>query len=149
MGRVLPHIDGAGAFGRALANDEMRADMTNVLLVEDDEGFRRDIRDLLLARNAGLRVVEAGNGMEALGEINRQRPSLVLLEIKLPDFNGLVLTRHIRQTYGDIPVVILSGLDMLEYYQAAQESGASAFISKRKEFVTENVIACVEDILNS
>ena len=118
-----------------------------LLIVDDDPEL---LQFLLEELSQDTQICQGANcGAEALLLLRQQHFDLVVLDWNLPDFNGLVLTRHIRQTYGDIPVVILSGLDMLEYYQAAQESGASAFISKRKEFVTENVIACVEDILYS
>jgi CheY-like chemotaxis protein len=80
-----------------------------ILVVEDDEDLRRLFRTALAL--AGYDVIEAGDGLEALQRIEEARPDLVILDLMLPGFNGVivrqelaaqVLTRH-------IPVVIITG----------------------------------------
>jgi DNA-binding NarL/FixJ family response regulator len=79
-----------------------------VLIVDDDKSFRAFVRTLM--ERAGFATTEAGTGMEAIDRARARRPDAVLLDVTLPDANGLALCRELRREVGeDLPVVFVSG----------------------------------------
>lgn len=104
----------------------------NVLIVEDN----RDI-----ARGLGLRIRKRGgtstwkaNGTDAWEEIVRQTPSLIILDLGLPDMDGLSLLDRIRSEIKEpVPVIILTAQGTLAARQSAVERGANFFLEKPYE----------------
>jgi DNA-binding NarL/FixJ family response regulator len=79
-----------------------------VLIVDDDTSFRSFVRTLM--ERAGFATTEAGTGMEAIDSARTRRPDAVLLDVTLPDANGLEVCRELRQELGDdLPIVFVSG----------------------------------------
>jgi DNA-binding NarL/FixJ family response regulator len=74
--------------------------------------------------------MEDTGGTEALQLFASRRPRLVLMDIKLPEMNGLELTKRMKDVDRGVPVIIITNHDTLEYRQAALECGADYFISK-------------------
>ena len=101
-----------------------------VLLVEDDDGFRRSLASLLISRFPGLLLDEAANGREAIEKVKSFLPHLVFMDIKLPDQNGLVITRGVKALHPEIHIIMLTSYDFPEYREAARASGAYSFLSK-------------------
>ena len=80
-----------------------------VFVVDDDPAFRAFVVETL--RGAGYLTHEAGTGREASLLARRHRPSLVLLDVKLPDVSGHEVCRRLREAHGeDLPIVLLSGV---------------------------------------
>ncbi len=104
--------------------------MFRTLLVEDSPGYRATLHALLQEHFPTIEIREAGSGEEALTVTSSYRPDLVLMDIKLPGENGLVLTRKLKQGDAGIKVFILTSHDLPEYREAAYASGASGFLSK-------------------
>ena len=100
------------------------------MLVEDDDGFRRSLASLLASRFPGILLDEAANGSEAMEKVESFFPHLIFMDIKLPDQNGLVITRNIKAFHPEIHVIMLTSYDFLEYREAAHASGAYGFLSK-------------------
>src|SRR5580704_6958544 len=105
--------------------------MTNasakVLIVEDDRLIRRLLRSVLPAR--GFTVTEAETGTAALDLIKTEAPDLIVLDIGLPDINGLDLLRHVRGE-SNVPIVVLSYTGAVTTKVEALESGASDYVTK-------------------
>jgi DNA-binding NarL/FixJ family response regulator len=101
-----------------------------VMLVEDDEGFRRSLAELLMSRFPSIVLDEAADGAEAMEKVRNFLPQLVFMDIKLPGENELEVTRRIKALYPDIKVVILTSHDFPEYRDAARACGAYHFLSK-------------------
>jgi DNA-binding NarL/FixJ family response regulator len=101
-----------------------------VLLVEDDDGFRRTVAESLNTRFPSVVLEEAVDGSEVLEKVKTFLPQLVFMDIKLPGRNGLELTRHIKTLHPEIHVVMLTSCDSPEYREAARDSGAFCFLSK-------------------
>jgi DNA-binding NarL/FixJ family response regulator len=101
-----------------------------VMLVEDDEGFRRSLAGLLISRFPSILLDEAANGTEAMEKIGSFLPHLVFMDIKLPGQSGLEVTKRIKALHPDIQVVMLTSFDFPEYREAALLSGACGFLSK-------------------
>ena len=113
---------------RRPGGDTRRVPFT-VLVVDDDAGFRRVARWLLTAR--GLHVVDdVASGEAALEAVRRLRPDGVLLDVNLPDRDGLSVTRALADE-SDAPSVVLTSTDAIGYPDAAlTDLGARAFVAK-------------------
>ena len=98
-----------------------------ILVVEDELLTRRTLQELL--QREGFAVTTAGTMAEGLGEINRRAYDLVLLDIVLPDGDGLTACRRIRERHR-MPIVFLSTKRQLEDRVAGLETGADDYIVK-------------------
>jgi len=123
--------------------------MFNTLLVEDNADFRRALSDILLSYFPLMGVEEAGDGEEALGKVEYQRPDLIFMDIQLPGENGLEVTRQIKRVYADIVIVILTSYGLPEYRQQAFRNGADCFLSKGDDSCMKDVLARVEGAMAS
>jgi len=100
------------------------------MLVEDDDGFRSSLASLLTSRFPGILLDEAATGTEALKKVESFLPDLIFMDIKLPDHNGLEITRRVKALHPEINVIMLTSYDFPEYREAARASGAISFLSK-------------------
>ena len=98
-----------------------------ILVVEDDDETRAALGRELTAR--GYRIVEAGDGRTALSRWESRRPDVVLLDLGLPDMDGLDIVRRIRRD-ATIPIVILSGRYEEREKVEALERGADDYVTK-------------------
>lgn len=98
-----------------------------ILVVDDDTDFREGLRVALEMK--GYQVEEAGNGKEALEQIERKPPLLVLLDLQMPVMNGRELLQKLRATADtkDVPVVIISGFG---FEWEAELMGAQGYVGK-------------------
>jgi two-component system nitrate/nitrite response regulator NarL len=81
---------------------------SSILVVDDDKSFRSFLSSVLA--RAGYSTVEAGTGAEAVDAAQRERPALVLLDVKLPGISGYEVCRQLKETFGpDLPVFLISG----------------------------------------
>jgi DNA-binding NtrC family response regulator len=99
-----------------------------VLVVDDDPDIREVLRDRL--ESLGYRVLAAASGREGLELLERQNPQLVLLDVEMPDRNGLEVLREIRQREHDITVVMITAYGTIERAVQAMKEGAYEFIPK-------------------
>jgi two-component system, OmpR family, KDP operon response regulator KdpE len=99
----------------------------SILLVEDDEATRRSIAMFLRGHHHD--VVEAGDAATATSEWERQRPDLIVLDLGLPDEDGLVLIRRLRRE-ATTPILILSARDREADKVAALDLGADDYVTK-------------------
>jgi DNA-binding NarL/FixJ family response regulator len=105
-------------------------DPFRVMLVEEEEDFRRILAGLLLAKFPSMALEEAADGKEAIERIRDFIPHLVFIDIQLPGENGLEVTRRIIALSPDTKVVILTSYDFPEYREAARACGAYQLLSK-------------------
>jgi DNA-binding NarL/FixJ family response regulator len=105
--------------------------MSITVLVADDQSMVRAGFRLLLADEDGIQVVaEAADGNEAVAKAARFRPAVVLMDIRMPELDGLEATRRILAADPDARVLILTTFDLDEYIYDALRSGASGFVLK-------------------
>lgn len=120
--------------------------MFKALIVEDHAVFRQSLNTILSSRFPSMPIAEAGNGKDALVQVDRFQPDLVFMDIKLSDDNGLSLTRAIKTSHARITVIIITAYDLPEYRQAALQAGASHFLPK--DALSEDaILALVESIM--
>ena len=101
-----------------------------VLVIEDNEKNRRLVRVLLRSRH--YQILEAASGDEALAILERQRPDLILMDIQLPEIDGLSLTRLIKEDmrHTDVPIIALTAYAMKGDQEKFIEAGCDGYISK-------------------
>jgi len=102
--------------------------MATVLVVDDEAEIRSSLRGVLA--DEGLRVLEAQDGPEARELIRRERPELVLLDIWMPELDGIQLLRELKADEGAPEVVMISGHGNIETAVTATKLGAFDFIEK-------------------
>ena len=92
--------------------------------------FRDGIRSWL-EQEADIQVVgEAASGEEALRRVEEAAPTMVTLDIKLPDMSGIELARQLRQKLPDLKILMLSGYDFDQYVRAAARVGIQGYLLK-------------------
>src|SRR4051812_23319771 len=113
------------------------------IVVADDEANIAELVDLYLTRE-GYRVVRAGSGHDALDAVDRARPRLVVLDVGLPDIDGLEVCRRLRKT-STIPVIFLTARDGEVDRILGLELGADDYITK--PFSPAELVARVKAVL--
>jgi two-component system KDP operon response regulator KdpE len=98
-----------------------------LLIVEDEPQMRRFLRASLTAH--GYRLMEATNGAEAVLVISTHNPDLVLLDLGLPDGDGIALTRRLRE-WSHVPILVISARGQEEDKVAALDAGADDYLTK-------------------
>ncbi len=116
--------------------------MTTVLVIEDDTSLRRALRTSLKAR--GLEVLESPNAEDGLVLVADNRPDVVLLDLGLPDLDGIEALRRMR-SFSDVPVVVLTARDRQQDKIEALDAGADDYVTK--PFDVEEVLARVRATL--
>src|SRR5512133_3328767 len=105
--------------------------MTIRVLVADDQSMVRAGFRMLLAGEEDIEVVaEASNGLEAVDKADRFHPTVVLMDIRMPELDGLEATRRILATGNGARILILTTFDLDEYVYEALRAGASGFVLK-------------------
>ncbi len=105
--------------------------MTNtgqrVLVVDDENSIRRYLRAALSAQ--GFAIYEASNGQEAINGVVSYHPDLIILDLGLPDFDGIEVTRQLRE-WSQTPIIILSVREAENDKIAALDAGADDYLTK-------------------
>ena len=101
-----------------------------ILIVDDHTLFRAGIR-ALLANDSDIEVVgEADNGREAVRAVAQLSPNLVLMDMTMPEMNGMEAITEIKRRYPDMPVLVMTFHNGEEYVHAALNAGANGYILK-------------------
>ena len=123
-------MSGTSGAVRASRTDERGVDPIEVLIVDDHGLVRQGLRALLEAED-GIRVVgEAGGAGEALAFSRKLRPGVIVLDIKLPDRDGVDIVGEIRAVSPDSRILLCSGLADGSVLIQAASAGADGFVSK-------------------
>ena len=119
--------------------------MTIRVLVADDQSMVRAGFRMLLAGEQDIEVVaEASNGLEAVQKAARYRPTVVLMDIRMPELDGLQASRRILAADDAARILILTTFDLDEYVYEALRVGASGFVMKDEP--PEQLIAAIRTI---
>ena len=100
---------------------------TRILVIDDERPIRRFLRTALAAHH--YEVVEAESGQEGLSLAAAERPDLIILDVGLPDLDGIEVTRRLRE-WTQTPVIILSVRDQESDKIAALDAGADDYLTK-------------------
>jgi DNA-binding NarL/FixJ family response regulator len=119
--------------------------MTIRTLVVDDQSMVRAGLHMLLADEADIDVVaEAGNGLEAIAQAARYHPDVVLMDIRMPELDGLEATRRILAADPTVKVLVLTTFNLDDYVYESLRAGASGFVLKDEP--PEQLIAAVRTV---
>ncbi len=100
------------------------------LIVEDNAFFRQSFKERLETLFPVMVIREAATANEALQEAKAFGPELIFMDIRLPDGNGLELTKNIKANDPNVAVIILTNYDLPEYREAAAQFGAKTYLNK-------------------
>jgi DNA-binding NarL/FixJ family response regulator len=115
-----------------------------VLIVDDDDLMRAGLRGVLSSDQAIELVGEAADGREAAYRTRLLRPDVVLMDIRMPDLDGISATRELLAAFPEVKVVILTTFEQDDYIFGALSAGASGFLLKRTR--PEELIAAIHTI---
>jgi DNA-binding NarL/FixJ family response regulator len=101
-----------------------------ILIVEDNRHMRRLLIEIVRPAFAASTVLEAADARTATRLCRETRPELVLMDVALPDGNGIALTAEIKSLFPTTRVVIVSGYRWPEWQYAAAAAGAAAYVLK-------------------
>jgi len=118
--------------------------LTRVLIADDDGLMRAGLVELLSADPSVEIVGDATTGREAVDRARRLAPDVVLMDVRMPDLDGIEATRELTRADPDIKVLILTTFEQDDYVFGALRAGASGFLLKRAR--PEELIAAVHTI---
>jgi DNA-binding NtrC family response regulator len=105
-----------------------------ILVVDDEDNIRKFLAKSL--QRTGYEVRLAGTGAEACAILDRERPDLVVLDVRLPDANGLEMLTNLRRRDPDLPVIIITAYGEIRMAVEAMREGAFDFVAKPFDFNT-------------
>jgi len=116
-----------------------------IIIVDDHALVRAGLRRLL-AEDPGIDVVgEAGNGRLAITAVDLLAPHLVLMDLAMPDMNGIEATMEIKRRFPEVRVLMMTMHKSAEYVQASLKAGADGYILKETE--PEEFFAAIHSVL--
>jgi DNA-binding NarL/FixJ family response regulator len=115
-----------------------------VLLVDDDDLMRAGLRAVLSSDSRVEVVGEAGSGRVAVERVRTLRPDLVLMDVRMPDLDGIAATREVTSASPEVKVVILTTFEQDDYIFGALNAGASGFLLKRSG--PEELLAAIQTV---
>lgn len=108
--------------------------MIQILLIDDQELIRRGMKALLHS-DAELQVVGEGkNGIEAIALVRTLQPDVVLMDVRMPEMDGVAATKEICQLFPEVKVLIMTTFDDREYITHALRFGAAGYLLKDTPF---------------
>ena len=118
--------------------------MTRVLIADDEALMRAGLAELLTADPEIEIVGQASTGREAVEQVRRLTPDIVLMDVRMPDLDGIAATRELSRAAPRVRVLILTTFEQDDYVFGALRAGASGFLLKRTR--PEELIAAVHTI---
>jgi DNA-binding NarL/FixJ family response regulator len=101
-----------------------------ILIVDDHEIFRRGLRSLLETRPEFEILGEAADGLQAVEKAKELQPDIIIMDVSMPQLDGLQATRLIRKKLPNTKILILSQHDTSHMLAAASEAGANGYVTK-------------------
>ena len=122
----------------------MTASPVRVLIVDDDDLMRAGLRGVLASDTAIEVVGEANDGRVAVYRTRVLKPDVVLMDVRMPDLDGISATRELLDAFPDVRVVIVTTFEQDDYIFGALRAGASGFLLKRTK--PEELVSAIHTI---
>lgn len=119
--------------------------MKRILICDDEEGVRESLR-LVLSEDNQFDLTFCNSAINAITEIKKSAPDLVLLDIKMPKLDGIKAIQKIKSIKKGLPIIMVTGYDSMETAKEAIDKGASDYIVK--PFDSQRVKKAVARILS-
>jgi len=131
--------------GPAKAGHYVMSTRASVLLVDDHALLRTGVANII-NQEADLHVVaEAGNGVEALEAWDKFHPDVTLLDLRMPEMEGVEVVRRLRERDPRARVIVLTTYDTDEEISRALKAGAKAYVLK--DISADDLVTCIRDVL--
>jgi DNA-binding NarL/FixJ family response regulator len=104
--------------------------MIRILLVDDQTIIRRGLKALLKPEPSLEIVGEADNGRTAIAVTESLHPDVILMDVRMPEMDGVAATREISQRFPDVKILVLTTFDDREYVTQALNNGAAGYLLK-------------------
>lgn len=116
-----------------------------ILVVDDDSDTRRMFVDLL--QHKSRRILEAGNGLQALEILKKEKPNLMLLDVQMPEMGGLETLKHVRALDPGLKIIMLTSERDMETIKQALDDGAVEYLTKPvdPDYFRENIARLLDD----
>jgi CheY-like chemotaxis protein len=114
-----------------------------ILVADDDDKIRDLVRDVL--EPCGFQILEAGNGLGVLAELQRTKVDLLIMDLAMPEMEGIETLQKLRSMRPDLKVLVISGAFGGHFLRCAQHLGANAGL--KKPFSCDSLIQQVEALL--
>lgn len=111
-----------------------------ILVVEDDKGLQKYLKELLL--DNGYAVQVAGDGIQGLESLTKNLPDVMVLDLGLPNMSGEAVLSEVRKKYNDLPVIILTAKDSINDIVQGLSIGADDYMTK--PFVADEFLARIK-----
>jgi DNA-binding NarL/FixJ family response regulator len=122
----------------------LSASSVRVLLVDDDDLMRAGLRAVLASDHTIEVVGEGTTGRHAIERVKALRPQVVLMDVRMPDLDGIAATREVLAVSPEVKVVILTTFEQDDYIFSAIDAGASGFLLKRTR--PEELVAAIHAV---
>lgn len=121
------------------------AQHTKILIIDDHPLFREGLK-AIIERDSKFRVIgEAGTGRQGISMVREYKPDLAVVDISLPDMNGIQVTRELLASVPDIKIIIVSMHSKIDYIAEAFQAGASGYIAK--DSASDRLLQGIESVL--
>jgi len=126
---------------------QIAAKHVRLLAVDDSPAFLHTLCSFLEGDPTFEIVATAGSGQEALSAVELWQPHVVLMDLQMPEMNGLEATTELNKRFPELPVIILTAHDLPILREACRTSGAFAFVTKTQ--LSEKLPALLVDLQRS
>lgn len=120
--------------------------MRHKILIADDATFMRMMLKDILSHAGFINLIEAKNGREAINLFKVEKPELILLDVTMPDMDGLRALEEIKEINPDVKIIMCSSMGQEEIVSECFEKGADDFIMK--PFKQERVVQAVSQFID-
>ena len=109
-----------------------KADKAFILIVDDEEDFLFTMKFWLISK--GYTVDTASSGKEGIAKVNERKPDVILMDVMMPDMDGIATLARIRASHNDVPIIMITAFGLGPKTQQAKEYGVSGFFQKSEHF---------------
>lgn len=121
--------------------------MIKIIIVDDHSLFRKSLRGIIESQNDMSVIAEAENGRVAVKQAKRYRPDIILMDVSMPEMDGINATRRINSTFSNIKIIGLSSYSEEAYHDKMMQAGASGYLPKVCS--REDLIDCIRSVLKT
>ncbi len=116
-----------------------------VLVADGHAILRRGVVEIINHETDMHVIAEAGNGLEAVRGYNQCRPDVAIIDLAMPELEGVEVIRTIKSLHSDARIIILTTYDTDEDIELGLKAGAHAYLSK--DITSEDLVACIRDVM--